>query len=146
MKWLICAFGKPALGFAKAGIAEYISRMERYAPVETRYLKESATAAENTKRQLEATAGTFRIVLDERGEIWDTLKFATTAGDWADRGTKKVSVLLGAASGHEHAVRNQADLMLALSRFTLQHELALLLFTEQLYRAYTVIRGEPYHK
>lgn len=146
MKWLLCPFGKPALGYARAGIDEYLSRLQRYTPVEVRYLREGAGAAENARRQLQATEGTLRLVLDERGELWDTVRFAQTVSRWADTGTKRVSVLLGAASGHDPSVRERADLVLALSRFTLQHELALLLFTEQLYRAYTVIRGEPYHK
>jgi 23S rRNA (pseudouridine1915-N3)-methyltransferase len=59
---------------------------------------------------------------------------------------KEVSFLIGGADGHDPAVRHAADLVWALSPLTLQHELALVVLLEQLYRAYSIKRGEPYHR
>ena len=61
-------------------------------------------------------------------------------------GTKRVSVLIGGANGHSEEVRAAADEVWNLSAMTLQHELALVVFMEQLYRAYSIVRGEPYHR
>ncbi|MCF6311260.1 MAG: 23S rRNA (pseudouridine(1915)-N(3))-methyltransferase RlmH [Verrucomicrobiales bacterium] len=147
MKWKVVVIGKPALAYARAGIADYLSRLKHYTPVEIQYLKDAGSVAGNTERLLAASEGCLRVVLDERG------KSLTTAGlvDWVssramDGTVKQVAVLIGGADGHNKQMREQAGLLLNLSTLTLQHELALLVFLEQLYRVHTVMRGEPYHR
>lgn len=147
MKWKVVVIGKPALAYARAGITDYLSRLKHYAPVEIQYLKDAGSVAENTERLLAASEGCLRVVLDERG------KSLTTAGfvDWVssrvmDGTVKQIAVLIGGADGHNKEMRQQAGLLLNLSTLTLQHELALLVFLEQLYRVHTVMRGEPYHR
>jgi 23S rRNA (pseudouridine1915-N3)-methyltransferase len=61
-------------------------------------------------------------------------------------GIKTISLLIGASDGHTKDLRSQADEVWSLSPLTLQHELALVVLLEQLYRAYTIKRGEPYHR
>ena len=145
MKWKILAIGKPALGYAKAGVGEYLGRLKRSAPVELLYLKEAGSPA-NGKTQLARSTGSLRIVLDERGEDWTTAELVKRIDRWELDRIKEISVLIGGADGHSDEVRGEADAILRLSRFTLQHELALVVLLEQLYRAYTVKRGEPYHR
>ncbi len=145
MKWKILAVGKPALSFAKAGVAEYLGRLQRGASVDLIYLKECGSEA-NGATQLARSEGGLRIVLDERGEDWTTADLVKRIDRWELDRVKECSVLIGGADGHSKAVRNSADAVLRLSRFTLQHELALVVFLEQLYRAYSVKRGEPYHR
>jgi len=144
--WRILAAGKPALAYAKTGIAEYLKRLQRGAKVELIYLK--AGDSESVSADLLARSeGTFRIALDERGEAWTTSQFVDQLNTWEmDPGLKTISLLIGASDGHTPELRQQANAVWALSPLTLQHELALVVLLEQLYRAYTIKRGEPYHR
>lgn len=146
MTWKIYAAGKPALAYAKTGIAEYLKRLGRGSKVEITYLK--AGDSEAVSRDLLARSeGTFRIALDERGSAWNTSELVEKINQWEmDPGLKTISLLIGASDGHTTALRREADAMWALSPLTLQHELALLVLLEQLYRAHTIKRGEPYHR
>ncbi len=145
MKWKILAIGKPALSFAKTGVAEYLGRLRRGASAELVYLKECGSEA-NGDTQLARSEGNLRIVLDERGEDWTTADLVKHIDQWELDRVKECTVLIGGADGHSKSVRDSADAVLRLSAFTMQHELALVVFLEQLYRAYTVKRGEPYHR
>ena len=146
MNWKIFAAGKPALAYAKSGIEEYLKRLKRGAKVELIYLK--AGDSESVSRDLLARSeGTFRIALDERGRDWNTADLVEKINTWEmDPGIKTISLLIGASDGHTQALRNQANAVWALSPLTLQHELALVVLLEQIYRAYTIKRGEPYHR
>lgn len=147
MKWKVVAIGKPSLAYARAGIEEYLSRLKHYTAVDVQYLKDAGSVEGNSKRLLEASDGCLRLVLDERGKSLTTAELV----DWVkskgmDGAVKQIAVLIGGSDGHSEEVRKQADVLLNLSKLTLQHELALLTFLEQLYRVHTVIRGEPYHR
>jgi 23S rRNA (pseudouridine1915-N3)-methyltransferase len=137
MKWKIITVGKPALAYAKAGTQEYLHRLQHYTPVEWQ-----------TVKNLPATkpSGDFWLVLDERGDLPTTSTWRTTIDYWERRPVKTITVLIGGADGHSAILRSQADSLLSLSRFTMMHELALVVFLEQLYRIYTLKRGEPYHR
>ena len=145
MKWKILTVGKPALGYAKVGVAEYLDRLKRVVPVEHVALKESGSKA-NGVAQLVRSEGDIRVVLDERGDDWTTAELVRRIDRWELDRVKQVSLLIGGADGHDVEVRAAGDVILRLSRFTLQHELALVVLLEQLYRAYSVKRGEPYHR
>lgn len=146
MNWKIFAAGKPALAYAKSGIAEYLKRLKRGAKVELIYLK--AGDSESVSRDLLARSeGTFRIALDERGREWNTADLVKKIDTWEmDPGIKTISLLIGASDGHTKQLRQDANAVWALSPLTLQHELALVVLLEQIYRAYTIKRGEPYHR
>lgn len=146
MKYQILAAGKPALAYARAGIAEYLKRLGRYAQVELIYRK--AGDSEAVSRDLLAQSeGTLRIAMDERGELLKTGDFVKKIDRWEMTGEiKTISFLIGASDGHTPALRENCDLLWALSPLTLQHELALVVLLEQLYRAHTIKRGEPYHR
>ncbi|GEM82341.1 23S rRNA (pseudouridine(1915)-N(3))-methyltransferase RlmH [Meiothermus hypogaeus] len=144
MKLRVCVIGKPKLLYAKAGVEEYLKRLQRYTKLELLYLKEG-TPVQEGQRLLEASAGYKRVVLDERGQMPDTLALGARLEAW-EVGEKGVAFLIGGADGHSQAVRDEADWLLALSKLTLQHELALVVLLEQLYRVETLKRGEPYHR
>jgi len=146
MKWRIAAIGKPSLPFARAGIEEYHKRLRRYTPVEIHYASKDLGREANAAHLLKASEGAFRIVLDERGEDWTTEEFASRVASWQLHGVKQVAVLVGGAEGHGESTRAAADCLVRIGAFTLQHELALLLFLEQLYRVHTLLKGEPYHR
>ena len=142
----IVVAGKPALAFARAGTEKYLGRLRHYGKHELVIVK-AGPAAEVSRRLLDASAGCFRVVLDERGESLTTAALAERLATWEHRGDiKTVAFLIGAADGHSAELRDQAGLLLALSPLTLQHELALVVLLEQLYRVATLRKGEPYHR
>lgn len=146
MTWKIYAAGKPALAYAKAGIAEYLKRLHRGTKVEVTYLK-AGDPESVSKDLLSRSEGSFRIALDERGMAWTTAQLVQKIDDWEmDPGIKAVSLLIGASDGHTPDLRDSCQAIWALSPLTLQHELALVVLLEQIYRAYTIKRGEPYHR
>jgi Uncharacterized conserved protein len=143
MKWTIAAIGRPKLPFARAGIEEYLGRIRHFAPIEFSPLR---AGGDEGLALLERSEGCHRIVMDERGRQLTSPEFSRVVGDLELHGVKNVAVLVGGADGHSERVRKQADLLLGVSRFTLQHELALLVTLEQIYRAYGILRGTPYHR
>lgn len=124
----------------QALIDEYARRISRYLSVEVAAVKTAADGA------MPARAGDFRIVLDERGKSFSSPAFARWLEEKKLRSVKNLVFFVGPAEGFAEAVRNKADFVLSLSPFTLQHELALVVLLEQIYRACTILKGEPYHK
>ena len=146
MRIRILVAGKPALAYAKAGVDEYLKRLSRFGNYELFTVK-AGTSDEVSARLLERSDGCFRIALDERGDLPGTREFAARLDELAARGdVKTLAFLIGAADGHNAALRAACDQLLALSRFTMQHELALLVLLEQLYRTASLRTGAPYHR
>lgn len=146
MKWQIAAIGKPSLSYAKSGVAEYAKRLKRYATVDLKTDWKDGGQEKNSAQLLATSEGSIRIVLDERGDHWTTADFTERVRSWQMDGVKRVSLLIGGADGHSEALRQKADHVVAMSGFTMQHELALLVLFEQVYRVHTILRGEPYHR
>ncbi len=113
---------------------------------------EAATADPQRRRSEEGRALLGRlarddvlVALDERGETLGSLDFARRLGRWREEG-RRVVFAIGGADGLDPAVTARADLVLALGRLTLPHELARLVLVEQLYRAHSILTGHPYHR
>lgn len=90
------------------------------------------------------------VILDERGQQWDSQQFSEAIQNWWNAGTRPIVFLIGGAFGFDHAKLEQHSLStqwerLALSRFTFPHELARVVLTEQVYRALHIQRGSKYH-
>lgn len=119
----------------------YLKRIKRFAPVEQVVLK---------KNRLDlfgkAVEGSRVIALDERGDSLTTAGLAERVAGWELDRVKEVSVCIGGADGLPDGLRRRADLCLNLGRLTLMHELALLVWMEQLYRVYTLKDDHPYHR
>ena len=145
MKWLLATIGKPRLAYARAGIEEYLQRCRHFADVEVLALR-GGSAAEEGRALLERTEGCHRLVLDERGERLTSRQFARVIEELELTGTRRAAFLVGGSDGHSDEVRAKADRVLSLSSLTLQHELALVVLLEQLYRGYAILRGLPYHR
>ena len=145
MRWHIFAIGKPRLGFARSGVEEYAARLKPFVPVELHWLKVSRPAGESLA-MLERSKGTVRVVLDERGDHVASRALARRLATWEMHGPRDFAVLVGGADGHADELRQAAGWTWSLSRLTLQHELALVVALEQLYRAYTIKAGLPYHR
>lgn len=143
MIYRVLAIGKPKLAYAAEGVREYEKRLRHYASFEIDFLKAHA----ESEALLARSEGTYRIALDERGRQHHTKELAKRLEGLEVRGDlKAISFLVGGASGHSPALREDCDEIWALSALTMQRELALVVLLEQLYRAFTIRRGEPYHR
>ncbi len=135
-------------------IDEYLKRLARFASYEISELKDASGSADATRViQMESVKllaaverDEFVVLLDETGQQMSSVEVAEFIQARQQQGCKRVAFLLGGFAGVSAAVKKRAQLKLALSRMTLTHELARVLLTEQLYRAYTLIAGVPYHK
>lgn len=145
MKWNVVTVGKPALLWAKAATEDYSKRLRKMASVELVTIREGGTA-QNGVRSLEASKDSLRIVLDERGRQMSSMEFSKWIEKQEMGGRKRVSFLIGGADGHSPEVKAAADELWSLSTMTLQHEMALVVLLEQIYRAYSILRGTPYHR
>jgi 23S rRNA (pseudouridine1915-N3)-methyltransferase len=145
MNWRIVTIGKPKLSYAAEGMAEYLKRIAPFARMEILPIKPARGETES-QALLSRSEGMFRIVLDERGQEFESRVFAGKIRDWEQKSVKSVALLIGGSDGHSAELRDSADLIWALGKMTLQHELALLVVLEQIYRAYTINHGLPYHR
>ena len=85
------------------------------------------------------------VLLDERGREYSSMEFAGFMEKQMVAGRRRVVFVVGGPYGFSEAVYRRADSKLSLSKMTFNHEMVRLFFTEQLYRAMTILRGEPYH-
>lgn len=145
MRWRIVSVGKPKLSYARDGIAEYLSRLRCHSTVEVETVKASDPAREG-EQLLARSQECFRLVLDERGKIFSSRAFADEVKKIELNPRKTCAIVVGGADGLSDAVRQAANLLWALSPLTLQHELALTVALEQIYRAHTILTGVPYHR
>ncbi len=144
MRWHILAIGKPKLEYARLGVQEYVGRLKPFVPAEISFLK--ASAGNESAALLERSKAMFRIVLDERGEHPTSLGLAKKIGEWEQHSKRDLALIIGGADGHSEELRQAAGWCWSLGKHTLQHELALVVALEQLYRAYTIKAGLPYHR
>jgi 23S rRNA (pseudouridine1915-N3)-methyltransferase len=145
--------GRPRIAELAAAIEHYETRAARYWPLDVREVKEEparGTATDSIRvkeaeRLASRIAGATIVACDERGTTMTSVKFATFLQDARER-ARDLAFVIGGAYGLSDALRDGAQARLALAPWTLPHELARLVLAEQLYRAGTIVRGEPYHK
>jgi 23S rRNA (pseudouridine1915-N3)-methyltransferase len=144
MKLLLLTLGKPALAYAKAGRDEYLARLAKFAPLEQITIKATDRARESTDL-LARSKDCFRVVLHERGTALTSRELAAKVDEWR-LSARRVALIIGGADGHDQPLLDAADFLWSLGPLTLQHELALVVALEQLYRANTILTGHPYHR
>ncbi len=151
---MIAAVGKPRNAAIAAAIQDYERRAARYWPLEIREVREeparSTAAAVVREREAERLDGRFPpnglvVACDERGRSLGSEEFAAILRDHRDRGVS-LAFVIGGAFGLSPGLLARCAFSLALAPWTLPHELARLVLVEQLYRAGTIVRREPYHK
>jgi 23S rRNA (pseudouridine1915-N3)-methyltransferase len=128
---------------------EYLRRLSHFVKCDVVEIKESAThegAEMEGKRILDKLNHTsFVCLLDVKGRGVSSMELAGEVDKWQNAGTKEVSFIIGGAEGVSSEVARAADDRLSLSFMTFTHEMARVVLLEQLYRAYTIIKGFPYH-
>ncbi|MFA7439707.1 MAG: 23S rRNA (pseudouridine(1915)-N(3))-methyltransferase RlmH [Sphingomonadaceae bacterium] len=137
MKLHIIAYGKAGRGPEANLVDRYLKRITW--PTGVTELSERAAAPV-------APPGARSILLDERGTSFTSQAFAERLGKFRDDGTRELRFVIGPADGHSQQQRDSADLLLALGPATWPHLLARAMLAEQLYRAFTILTGHPYHR
>jgi 23S rRNA (pseudouridine1915-N3)-methyltransferase len=153
MRLRLITVGKDRSGLYAPAVADYAERLGRYLRFEIVEVPEARKLAgtprardEEGEAILDRLKPSDRVVaLDERGEQLSSLAFASRIERWMNNG-RDVALVIGGSDGLSEPVVTRADEKLALSRLTLAHRLARLVLAEQLYRAMTILRNEPYHK
>ena len=154
MKVQVAVVGKPRDAALAAAIREYETRAARYWPLDVVEVKEESARASSGavvmrkegERLLERISSGARLILcDPGGEAMDSATFAAMLQQQRER-AQDVAFVIGGAHGIGEVVRERPHRRIALAPWTLPHELARLVLAEQLYRAGTIGRNEPYHK
>lgn len=126
---------------------EYLARLSHFVKTEIVELKDAGDKEIEGKRILEnLNQSSFVVLLDVKGRSVSSHQLAETIENWQNRGLKEVIFIIGGADGAASAVVERADYSLSLSVLTLTHEMARVVLAEQLYRAYTIIKGFPYQR
>ncbi|MGI9078233.1 MAG: 23S rRNA (pseudouridine(1915)-N(3))-methyltransferase RlmH [Gemmatimonadaceae bacterium] len=152
---MVVAVGKPRDRVLRAAIQDYETRAARYWPIEYEEVREepgrSAPAAlirDREGERLLARVGrqAHLVACDAAGDQMSSVEFAAWLQREREAAARDIAFVIGGAFGLAPGVHDAAATRLSFSRWTLSHEIARLVLVEQLYRAGTIIRGEPYHK
>lgn len=154
MKVMLLAVGRPR-GDLAAPIHTYEERAARYFSFETIEVREHRSRRGDAPRTMEEEgksllaripAGMQIVAMDRTGKQWSSEKLSHYLGELSVRAAPGAAFVIGGAYGLSDELLARADHRLSLSAFTMPHELARLVLAEQIYRAGTIARGEPYHK
>jgi 23S rRNA (pseudouridine1915-N3)-methyltransferase len=154
VRLVVAVVGKPRDRHLAAAIGEYETRAARYWPLEIVEVREAsgrgvaaadARSREGARLLERLPSGAYLVACDERGDRLTSAQFATMVFDARERALD-VAFVIGGAFGLTDDVRGRAARAIQLAPWTLPHEMARLVLAEQLYRAGTIVRGEPYHK
>jgi 23S rRNA (pseudouridine1915-N3)-methyltransferase len=147
--------GKTTPDYLEKGVNEYVSRLQKYAHftmVLIPSLKLSSNMSINEVKKRESAEilskiepSTFVVLLDDKGKSLNSLAFAEFIQQKMNASVKKLCFISGGAYGFSTELYDRADYKLSLSAMTFSHQLVRIIFTEQLYRAYTILKGEKYH-
>jgi len=154
MKIQLLCVGRTREPFLRDGIEKYLRYLRPYGDIEITEVREERIAdlkdAPSVRRREAERIGRaltdgMVIALDERGKEFTSHEFAQFLSDSLDRGVRKMVFIIGGALGLDESVTTRAGTVIALSRWTVTHEMARIVLLEQLYRAFTIIKGKPYH-
>jgi 23S rRNA (pseudouridine1915-N3)-methyltransferase len=123
---------------------EYLKRLSRYADVKGMIVKDESALLKLCGREARPEKHTL-VMLDSRGRQLSSEEFAKFLGNHQDRNPLPLLFAVGPANGFTEEARQEANLLLSLGKMTVAHELARVVLLEQLYRAFTILEGHPYH-
>jgi len=126
--------------------AEYLQRLSHFVKFEISELRDAGVELESKRILEKVNQSNFVCLLDVKGRSVSSHQLAKKIEHWQNRGFKEIAFVIGGAEGVASEVVERADFSLSLSLLTFTHETARVVLTEQLYRAYTIIKGFPYQK
>lgn len=156
MKFVIAVVGRMKDRYLETGVEDYLKRIRRYCPVDLVRIKEErkskaqyeaqAIAKEGEKILQLVKPGDKLIAMSEEGRQFDSIQWANQMDNWFQNTPGRIILAIGSGPGLSPDVKQQADTLLSLSPLTFPHQLAYLLLLEQLYRGFSILNGEPYHR
>ena len=144
MKIKVAWIGKTKDPAIQSLTAEYIKRLSAYAQLEPLAVNSEAALLKLVARTANRAASTL-VLLDSRGQQFTSEEFARFLDDQQNRNPQPLLFAVGPADGFSAEARKTASSLLSLGKMTLPHELARVVLLEQLYRAFTILKGHPYH-
>jgi 23S rRNA (pseudouridine1915-N3)-methyltransferase len=155
MKIIFITVGKTEDAYLKEGIEKYVKRLKHYTKLEMAdipELKNTKALTEDQQKAKEAelilkkiTPQDHVILLDENGMELTSVQFANYINKRSVSSSANLIFIVGGPYGFHQSVYERANDKISLSRMTFSHQMVRLFFVEQLYRAYSIIKGEPYH-
>lgn len=155
MKITLLTVGKTDKDWVKQGLDIYVSRLKHYIPFSIVEIPELKNVSALTKEQIKSKEGELIlknirptddvILLDERGKEYTSVELARIIQDKISYAGKDIVFIIGGAYGFSDAVYQRSNSKLSLSKMTFSHQMVRAIFAEQIYRAFTIMRGEPYH-
>ena len=155
MKITLLVVGETNVSYIKKGIDDYSGRLKHYIPFKTEVIKDLKKAKNLTEELQKKKEGEFilgyqnpfntLILMDERGKSYTSREFADFIQKKMASGLKELVFVIGGAYGFSNEVYKNVTEKISFSEMTFPHELVRLIFMEQLYRAFTIFKGEPYH-
>ena len=155
MKILFLVIGKTDKSYLETGIGKYIKRLEHYIPFEMKVIpdiKNRKTLTEEQQKKAEGdlilsqlNPGDDLILLDEKGKTFTSVLFSQWIEKQMNAGSKRIVFVVGGPYGFSKEVYDKCKFKISLSEMTFSHQMIRLIFVEHLYRAFTIIKGEPYH-
>lgn len=159
MKIRIICIGKLKERFYTEAAAEFSKRLSRYCELEIVELPDEKVAEDPSEAEIERvkaiecrriadklTQGEFVVALDPRGKQLSSEQLSETISDCMLSGKSRIAFLIGGSHGLNDSIRQRADLVLSFSKMTFSHQIFRIMLLEQVYRAFKIIKGEPYHK
>ena len=155
MKITLLTVGKTDKDWVKQGIDMYVSRLKHYIPFTINEIPELKNVSALSKDQIKVREGELIlknvkptddvILMDEHGKEYTSVDFASILQRKISLEGKDMVFVIGGAYGFSEEVYKRANSKISLSKMTFSHQMVRAIFTEQLYRAFTIMRGEPYH-
>jgi 23S rRNA (pseudouridine1915-N3)-methyltransferase len=144
MKIKVVCIGKTEEGYLQEGIQKFLKRISFYANAELCELKPEKIR--NLADKIKKVTGGYKILLDVGGKELSSEQFAALIRERINQGCPEIDFLIGGHAGFPLPEEEVADLSISLSRCTFTHQMIRLLLLEQIYRAFTILKGHPYHK
>ncbi|MBN1949442.1 MAG: 23S rRNA (pseudouridine(1915)-N(3))-methyltransferase RlmH [Candidatus Cloacimonetes bacterium] len=148
---IIC-LGKARQDYVTSGLNEYLPRIARYCPISMKILPDHKLSSNSTEEFVKLKEseiilryihpGSFKIALDEKGNLMNSMEFAAFMNSHL---AKDIQFIIGGVYGLSANVIKSVDYLLSFSPFTFTHQMIRLLLAEQIYRAFTILKGKKYH-
>lgn len=155
MKIIFLVISKTIASYLQEGELEYFNRIKHYCDIEYLVLPALKNAKSLNEPQQKTEEGKlilskllpsdFCVLLDENGKSFTSENFARFIENKSQSGAKRVVFVVGGPYGFSETVYQRSDFKMSLSPMTFSHQMVRLIFLEQLYRAFTIIKNEPYH-
>ncbi len=152
MRYALYTIGKTQEKYLQTGIDIYRKKLTHYCQLDYEEIKAKKLSDPQQQRELHAKlildkieSSDKVILLDERGSPYTSLELSQRVDKWQMSGARRIVLVIGGPYGHHQSLYDRADEQLSMSKFTFTHDMSRLILLEQMYRAMSILRNEPYH-